>query len=285
MTEPSPVFLRHSRQFGEFRFVYPVVSRRAQGVSIGVNLNPDKVCNFNCVYCQVDRRDPGNKVFVELDRLREELQTAIRLVRSGELFQQGRFSDTPQPFRRLNDIAFSGDGEPTTFANFDEVIQLAADVRRAEALPEIKLVLITNASMFHRPTVQRGLSLMDENNGEIWAKLDAGTPEFFAKVARTRIPFTRILENITQAAQIRPLVIQSLFMRWNGSPPEGGEIAAYCQRLNDIMGRGGQIKLVQIYTIARPPAESFVSPLSQEEIASIAHRVTEATNIPVATFL
>jgi len=138
--------------------------------------------------------------------------------------------------------------------------------------------------MFHRPTVQRGLSLMDENNGEIWAKLDAGTPEFFAKVARTRIPFARILENITQAAQIRPIVIQSLFMRWNGSPPDVRELAAYCDQLNQIARRGGQIKLVQIYTVARPPAESFVSPLSKEEIAAIATHVAEATNIPVATF-
>ncbi|HOP78551.1 MAG TPA: radical SAM protein, partial [Thermogutta sp.] len=214
MSDRASVFLQHSRNFGEFRFVYPVVSRRARGVSVGVNLNPDKVCNFDCVYCQVDRRSPGNKAFVEMEQLRAELLAAIQLVQTGALFEHPTFAATPLPLRRLNDIAFSGDGEPTTFANFDAVIQLAADVRRAESLDDVKLVLITNASMFHREVVQRGLAILDENNGEIWAKLDAGTPEFFAKVARTRIPFERILENITQAAQIRPIVIQSLFMRW-----------------------------------------------------------------------
>lgn len=284
MTEPVSIFLRHSRQFGEFRFVYPVISRRAQGVSIGVNLNPDKVCNFNCVYCQVNRRDPGGKPFVDLERLKEELQTAVRSVCSGEIFASPGFCDTPSSLRHLNDIAFSGDGEPTSFSNFDEVIQLAADIRRDEAPPDTKLVLITNASLFHRPVVQRGLAIMDENNGEIWAKLDAGTPEFFAKVARTRIPFSRILENITQAARIRPVVIQSLFMRWFGSPPDPDELKAYCDRLNDIMHRGGQIKLVQVYTIARPPAESFVSPLSREEIDAIAEYVTQRTGLPVAAF-
>ena len=285
MSDRASVFLQHSRNFGEFRFVYPVVSRRARGVSVGVNLNPDKVCNFDCVYCQVDRRSPGNKAFVEMEQLRAELLAAIQLVQTGALFEHPTFADTPLPLRRLNDIAFSGDGEPTTFANFDAVIQLAADVRRAESLDDVKLVLITNASMFHREVVQRGLAILDENNGEIWAKLDAGTPEFFAKVARTRIPFERILENITQAAQIRPIVIQSLFMRWFGSPPEEAEIEAYCMRLNEIVRRGGRIKGIQIYTVARPPAESFVSPLNKDEIEAIASRVAEKTGLPVATFL
>jgi len=277
--------LQHSRNFGEFRFIYPVVSRRARGVSVGVNLNPDKVCNFDCVYCQVDRRSPGNKAFVEMEQLRAELLRAIQLVQTGALFEHPTFADTPLPLRRLNDIAFSGDGEPTTFANFDAVIQLAADIRRAESLDDVKLVLITNASMFHREVVQRGLAILDENNGEIWAKLDAGTPEFFAKVARTRIPFERILENITQAAQIRPIVIQSLFMRWLGSPPEEAEIEAYCMRLNEITRRGGHIKGIQIYTVARPPAESFISPLNKDEIDAIASRVAEKTGLAVATFL
>ncbi len=285
MSDRASVFLQHSRNFGEFRFIYPVVSRRARGVSVGVNLNPDKVCNFDCVYCQVDRRSPGNKAFVEMEQLRAELLAAIQLVQTGALFEHPTFADTPLPLRRLNDIAFSGDGEPTTFANFDAVIQLAADIRRAESLDDVKLVLITNASMFHREVVQRGLAILDENNGEIWAKLDAGTPEFFAKVARTRIPFERILENITQAAQIRPIVIQSLFMRWLGSPPEEAEIEAYCMRLNEITRRGGHIKGIQIYTVARPPAESFISPLNKDEIDAIASRVAEKTGLAVATFL
>lgn len=284
MTEPVSIFLRHSRQFGEFRYVYPVISRRARGVSIGVNLNPDKVCNFNCVYCQVNRRDPGGKAFVDLQRLKEELRGAVRLVCTGEVFASPRFCDTPSSLRHLSDIAFSGDGEPTSFSNFDEVIRIAADIRRDEAPADTKLVLITNASLIHRPVVQRGLAIMDENNGEIWAKLDAGTSEFFARVARTRIPFSRILENITQAASVRPIVIQSLFMRWLGSPPERDELKAYCDRLNEVVDRGGQIKLVQIYTVARPPGESFVSPLSKEEIEAIAELVTQTTGLPVAAF-
>ena len=59
----------HPRYFGQNSFVYPVLSRRADGISVGINLNPDKACNFDCIYCQVDRSKKPAEVFVELPRL------------------------------------------------------------------------------------------------------------------------------------------------------------------------------------------------------------------------
>src|SRR3954454_8145684 len=121
---------RHPRRFEENRFVYPVLSRRSEGISIGVNLNPDKVCNFDCIYCQVDRTTQSETRFVELDQLLAELDDTLRLTASGDLFIHPKFADTPQHLRRLNDIAFSGDGEPTTYRNFDEIIAACAEVKR-----------------------------------------------------------------------------------------------------------------------------------------------------------
>ena len=143
-------------------------------------------------------------------------------------------------------------------------------------LADVKMVLITNASMFHRPHVQRGLEVLDRNNGEIWAKLDAGTDEYFHLIDRTPIPFRQILDNITAAARVRPLVIQSLFMRVNGEPPTPAELDAFCDRLNEIVAAGGQLKLVQIYTIARRPAESYVAPLADGEVDAIVELVRSA---------
>ncbi len=54
----TTLFTQHSRSWQSNRYVYPVISRRSKGLSIGVNLNPDKVCNFDCVYCCVDRTHP-----------------------------------------------------------------------------------------------------------------------------------------------------------------------------------------------------------------------------------
>ncbi len=285
-----------------------MLSRRSGGISIGVNLNPDKICNFDCIYCQVDRRSQSDTQFVETKELLDELRSTLDLVTSGRIYDTPKFHDVPPHLRRLNDIAFSGDGEPTTYRNFDEIIEKCADVKRefepqsrlasaarpnrpptstsAFPLPPspFKMVLITNGSMFHRPHVQRGLAILDENNGEIWAKLEAGTDEYYHLVERTPIPFRQILDNITAAARVRPLVIQSLFMRVNGQPPSPAELEAFCDRLNEITNAGGRLKLVQIYTVARRPAESFVAPLSDAEVDAIVALVGQRTNLNAFAF-
>jgi wyosine [tRNA(Phe)-imidazoG37] synthetase (radical SAM superfamily) len=275
---------QHQRLFESNRYVYPVISRRSRGLSIGVNLNPDKVCNFHCVYCQVNRSVAGETRFVDDQRLLDELDAMLELASTGRLFDRGRFSHVPSPLQRLNDIAFSGDGEPTTYRNFDEIVAVCAALKRRHALDHVKMVLITNASMFHRPHVRRALEILDENNGEIWAKLEAGTQEYFKTIDRASIPLSRILENITQAAQIRPLVIQSLFMRIDGEPPTQDELLAYCRRLRDITDAGGQLKLIQVYTVARAPAEAFVGPLSDREVDGIAQLVRRETGLETAAF-
>jgi wyosine [tRNA(Phe)-imidazoG37] synthetase (radical SAM superfamily) len=275
---------RHSRDYRENRFVYPVLSRRSGGISIGVNLNPDKVCNFDCIYCQVNRTTQATTRFVEVDSLLAELDAMLRLVQSGALFDAPDFAATPGSLRRLNDIAFSGDGEPTTYRNFDEIIAAAAGVKIERGADDVKMVLITNASMFHRPHVARGLEILDRNRGEIWAKLEAGTDAYYQLIERTTIPFSRILENIAAAARARPIVIQSLFMRVHGQPPPDAEIEAFCERLAEIVSTGGRIRLVQIYTVARPPAESFVLPLSDDQVDAIAERVRARTGLTAESF-
>ncbi len=284
MPETLPQHRFHPRQYESNRFVYPVLSRRSRGISIGVNLNPDKVCNFDCIYCQVDRRSEAETRFVEIDELLEELELVLELVTSGRLFEDQRFASVPDELRRLNDIAFSGDGEPTTYRNFDEILSRVAAAKRNCRLSHVKLVLITNASMFHREPVRRALEILDANQGEIWAKLDAGTDEYFRLIDRTKIPFTRILDNILDAARSRPLVIQSLFMQVNGVGPSTDEIDAYINRLREITRRGGAIDRVQIYTVARAPAESFVTPLAAPQVDELADRVAAGTGLPVERY-
>lgn len=291
MTESPPnpapaheLFEAHPRTFRQNRYVYPVLSRRAAGISIGVNLNLDKVCNFDCVYCQVDRTEMGLREFVEIGRLVVELDAAVELVTSGRIFEGPQFARTPPALRRLNDIALSGDGEPTTYRNFDEVVAACAGVRRLHGLNDVKLVLITNATMLHRPHVQNALETLDAANGEIWAKLDAGTEDYYRLVARSAIPFRQILDNLRWAASVRPIVIQSLFMRIRGEPPDAAQQEAYCDRLVEIASAGGRIKLVQVHTVARPPAEAWVTALGDAELHALAELVRRRTGLPVAVF-
>lgn len=285
MNKPlTPLHSDHSRKFDQNRYVYPVLSRRSKGLSLGVNLNPDKICNFDCIYCQVNRRTEAETTFVDLSSVLRELDDLLAMVTSGDIYQHPKFANVPDDLRRLNDIAFSGDGEPTTYRNFDEIISQVATLKQKHQLDQTKLVLITNASMFHRPVVQNGLKLMDANNGEIWAKLDAGTEEYYQQIERTKIPFQQVLDNILDAAIIRPLVIQSLFMRVNDVPPTAEEVEAFCGRLNDITSAGGQLKLIQIYTVARTPAESIVTCLENEEVDQLAETVRERTQLTVESY-
>jgi wyosine [tRNA(Phe)-imidazoG37] synthetase (radical SAM superfamily) len=157
-------------------------------------------------------------------------------------------------------------------------------VKQKWELSQVKLVLITNASMFHRPHVRSGLEILQANQGEIWAKLEAGTEDYYRLVERTTIPFNRILENLRWAASRWPIVIQALFMQIHGQGPSQDELLAFCERLQEILQAGGSIRHVQVYTVARRPAESYVTPLPDQQVDSIAAMVREKTGVPTEVF-
>ena len=279
-----PAHRDHRRSYNELLYVYPVISRRSRGVSIGINLNPDKICNFDCVYCEVDRRTPARVKKVDLALLRQELQEMLRIWADGSLFENEPFASAPLDWRRLNDIAFSGDGEPTTYPLFEEAVAIAAEERLSAGLTDTKLVLITDAACLERPAVRRGLERMIQGPHEIWAKLDAGTEDYFRMVNRTAIPLARILGAITATARTIPLWIQSLFMRLHEAPPSSEEITAYIGRLQTMLEAGAHLHGVQAYTIARPTPERWVSALSKIELDQIASRIASETGLKVESY-
>ena len=274
----------HRRDFADNRYVYAVISRRSKGLSIGVNLNPDKICNFDCIYCQVDRSTPGDDKDVDLPRLKVELETMLDAIASSELFHHERFQHTPPPLRRLNDVAFSGDGEPTTCPQFLDAVRLAAAAKSSRGLDTLKLVLITNATQLHKARVREALALLAANNGEVWAKLDAGTEAYYQRIERTTIPFARVLANLRATARVMPLVIQAMFLRLAGVSPAPAEREAFCERLNEIVRDGGRIARVQVYTVARTPAESSVTALSDAEVDDLADLVRRRTGLDVEAY-
>ncbi len=272
----TSLFTQHSRSWRDNHFVYPVISRRSRGLSIGINLNPDTACNFDCIYCCVDRTQPPKVTKVDLDRLAGELEGMLALAGSGEIFRQPPFDKTPPNLARVNDIAFSGDGEPTSYGRFGDACRLAVELRDRHGMPGAKIITITNATLLHRPAVARAMAWLDGHNGEIWAKLDAGTEAYYRAVDRTTIPLSRVLENILAAGRIRPILIQSMFMRVAGHGPDDAEMDAYVGRLCDLVRDGCRIKLVQVYTIARPTATTDATPLEDAAVDRIADRVRSA---------
>ncbi|HEY3383748.1 MAG TPA: hypothetical protein VGK32_18440 [Vicinamibacterales bacterium] len=288
MSEISPAlraaYQRHERRWADNLFVYAVVSRRSHGVSVGINLNPGKECNFDCVYCQVDRHVPPRVRKVDLDRLATELHTVLAAAADGSLYDAPPFTAIAPDSRVVRDIAFSGDGEPTTCPHLKAAVEIAAAARRRFDLDGTKIVLITDAAYLARPAVRDALVVLDANNGEIWAKLDAGTEEHFTLIDRPNVTLQQVLEGILDAARIRPVVIQSLWMRVHDAVPSVQEVVAYCNRVIELRRAGAQLKGLQIYTIARTPAERWVRPLTDEELDALAAIVRERVDVPIETF-
>jgi wyosine [tRNA(Phe)-imidazoG37] synthetase (radical SAM superfamily) len=274
----------HDRHFQENRYVYPVLSRRSRGISVGINLNPDKICNFDCVYCQVDRNIAPEFREVEPARVLRELEETLAWVQSGRLYDDTRFASVPGSLRRLSDIAFSGDGEPTTYPGFLEIVHDVAALKRRLNLGDVKLVLLTNATMLHRKDVNEALRILDANQGEIWAKLDAGSEADYHAIDRTEIPLARVLANIVAAARQRAIVIQSLFLTLDGQGPGEAQIDAYCRRLSEILVAGGQISRVQVYTVARPTAFADVGAVAGIDLDRIGETIRRHSGLNVEVF-
>ena len=273
MAISTPLFTTHSRHWRDNRFVYPVISRRSKGLSIGVNLNPDMACNFDCVYCSVDRTEKPTVRSVDLAGVRAELNHLLAIAVSGAIWSESPFDRTPPELRRLNDVAFSGDGEPTSYSGFLEACRLAAELIAWHGA-SAKIVVITNATLLHRPESQEAIKFLDTVPSQIWAKLDAGTDEYFHLIERTKVPLQRVLDNLLLTGKARPIVIQSMFLHYHNEPPTAAEISAYIGRLRDLLSGGCQISLVQIYTVARATAEADATPLSTSEVDAIVAQVS-----------
>jgi wyosine [tRNA(Phe)-imidazoG37] synthetase (radical SAM superfamily) len=254
----------HRRELGGNRYVYPVVSRRARGLSIGVNLNPDKRCNFDCPYCQVDRTTPGGPSRVDVAVLAAELADLLRRAADG-LWTEPPFDTVAPALRRVADVAFAGDGEPTTPPEFPAAARAAREARDRLA-PGVPLRLLTNATLFHKDRVRAALAEFDE----LWCKLDAGTEAYFQAVDGTRLPFRRVLDNLLLVARERPIVVQSLFCALGGAGPDDAEVAAWAERLREIVAQGGRIAHVQVHTVARVPSDPRCSPLDAARLEAIA---------------
>jgi len=275
----------HRRFPRKLLYVYPVISRRSRGLSIGVNLSPAKTCNFRCVYCDSDRAARPRAYRVDLQVIEAELRATLLSWKNGTLFDDPRLASVPKHLRRLNDIAISGDGEPTLCPKFEKVVRLVAQLKQKLCPPAVKLVLITNASRLHVPSVQQGLKVLDASNGEIWAKLDAGTPSHFKILNRSwGVTFSRVAANLIQTAHIRPLVIQTMACAIRGRPPSARNLDGYTRVLNGILEAGGRVRDVHLYTVSRATAEPWVTPLTKWQLKKIAARIHRATGLKVSVF-
>jgi len=271
----------HDRDAAGMTYVYPVVSRRAGGVSIGVNLNPNNACNWHCAYCQVPELIRGSAPEIDIPQLINELEVLIDVLLHDDYMQEHVSEDC----RQVCDVAISGNGEPTSSHQFEEVVQCIVQVlSKVELLGHINIVLITNGSYVHRPEVQRGLELMAKHHGQVWFKLDAGSDEAMARINGVNLSAERQMQQLDQVASTCPTWIQTCMFAWDDQEPDESEILAYLDFLQRAQNQSVKLEGVLLYGLARPsmqPEAIHLSVLSEMWMHEMKRRIEEVYGLKV----
>jgi wyosine [tRNA(Phe)-imidazoG37] synthetase (radical SAM superfamily) len=270
MTKQLLNYNQHTRSFHNFSYVYPVVSRRSQGVSLGINLNLNNSCNWRCVYCQVDGLIRGKPEAVDLPLLEQELDTMLEWIIHGDFLT----TQVSAPWQRFNDICIAGNGEPTLSPDFAAVMQLIAKLRAKYHLGSyVKTILITNGSEVHKPKVQAGLEILAALNGQVWFKIDRATPDKIAAVNQIQLSLPSIINRLTIASQLCPTYIQSCWFNRDGIAPSADDITAFIELVAQVKPL---IAGILLYSTARNPAlpeGKGISQVSQEFLTNLANRL------------
>ena len=266
----------HSRELSGLKYIYSVVSRRAGGLSIGINLNVNNACNWQCIYCEIPNLTRGSPPPIELDVLENELRLFLHDIIHGDYMQKNVAIED----RHLKDIAFSGNGEPTSAAEFPQVILIVKKIlQEFDLLHKIKIRLITNGSLMHEASVLKSIEMLEEINGEVWFKVDAATEETIKTVNQVNLKPNQILERLLNTANICPTFVQTCIFMINGKSPDDKDIDAYIELINKAKKI---IKGVHLYGLARPslqPRAGDLGRISEDELKNIAKKLI-GLNIP-----
>lgn len=273
MTEGTLSVTNHNRDSANLRYVYPVISRRAGGVSVGINLNPNNACNWRCIYCQVPELTRGTAPPIDLAILENELRDFLNELLHGNFMQ----SRVPEGSRCISDIALSGNGEPTSATEFAQVIEIISRVRLEMALPEdLKTVLITNGSLLFRNTVQKGICKLAQLNGEVWFKLDRASAAGMQLVNDTHTSMIKVRNNVIASIACCPTWLQTCWFALDGTPPSRQDENDYLEFISALQTEGHKLQGVLLYSLARPSLQAEASRLTalpEAQLQAFAERI------------
>ncbi len=257
--KPAATVSVHARDILGSSLVYPVISRRSGGLSIGINLFPDrKLCTFDCPYCEVFPSDgyaPGDpddrdSVPIRLERDLDEFFTT---------FYPLSFGSEP-----IRDLCVSGDGEPTVSPYLGACLEILESfrTRHHESLGDVPIVVITNSTGFlKRETCELLENFRARGRLDIWAKLDAGSAAVFGIMSGSSFRFDDIVSGLLAFSRRTPVILQSMLCSVGDFSPDVAEIRARAELLAKLVGNGALIREVHLYTLARPACHPGVRAL------------------------
>ncbi len=269
----------HRRDSAGLRHVYPVVSRRAGGVSVGINLNVNNACNWACVYCQVENLTRGGPPPIDLEVLERELAGFLEDALTGDFMSR----EVPAEDRRLVDVAFSGNGEPTSAAEFPEaVLRVGRILERHGLAGKLPVRLITNGSLLYRQAVQDGIGALGEMGGEVWFKVDRGTTAEVKAINGVPMDAQQVRRNLARCAALATTWVQTCWFAVDGVAPDAAAREAYRDLLGPVAtGLAG----IHLYGLARPSMQADAPRLQRlgaNELERFAAEIREKTGLLVS---
>ncbi len=268
-------YSEHPRLSEYQKLVYPVISRRSGGLSLGINLNPDKKCSFRCVYCQVDREKKITNLKVEVGQIVTELNHWLGIFAKNEGKYKG-FS--------LKDISIAGDGEPTTVKVLPQLLLKLIELQKEFRLDKCKIILFTNASRLNRPDLLPVLDDLMANRGEIWCKFDFWDEQSFRAINRSKISAKKLIENIKAVGRKYPLTLQSCFFSWQEEIYSSQKYQKYVEQVTRLIDDGVKIKLIQAYPLARRPSDTRAVAWSDTEMNQLVRFLGQQISVRIETF-
>ena len=264
----------HRSDIVGLKYVYPVISRRMGGLSIGINFNTNNACNWRCIYCQVPDLKIGVAPEMDFKLLENELRFFLDDVLNGDFYERFQVDEDKQV---IKDVAIAGNGEPTSLKEFSRAVELIGKIAiDAGVFPQSNYVLITNGSLVHQTKVQSGLKILNSFGGEVWFKLDSATDEGRALINNSGQSLKTSVENLMLSAKLCTTKLQTCLFDYDKQGLSNKERLAYLNLLSNIKKSGCNLQRVMLYTIARPsmqPEAVRLAPLSAEILHAFADEV------------
>jgi wyosine [tRNA(Phe)-imidazoG37] synthetase (radical SAM superfamily) len=269
----------HDRNIFDSKYVYPVVSRRAGGLSLGVNLNTNNACNWQCIYCEIPNLTRGGPEPIEVELLKDELNFWIDQIINSNFLKE----NTP-PGTTFADVALSGNGEPTAAPEFLDVLEIIiACLKEHKLIDKIPVRLITNGSFISKK--KDCLNIFNRHHGEIWFKIDAADEDSIKLINQVNLDPNSMINNLKKCAEACQTVIQTCLLKINHQVPTNDFLKNYSKLIKPYERL---IKKIDLYSLARPSLQNnqdiTIERLSLEELNNIKNILQKQLTIKIDVF-
>ena len=269
----------HDRNIFDSKYVYPVVSRRAGGLSLGVNLNTNNACNWQCIYCEIPNLTRGGPEPIQVELLKDELNFWIDQIINSNFLKE----NTP-PGTTFADVALSGNGEPTAAPEFLEVLEIIiASLKEHKLIDKIPVRLITNGSFISKK--KECLNIFNRYHGEVWFKIDAADEGSIKLINQVNLDPNSMINNLKKCAEACQTVIQTCLLKINHQVPTNDFLKNYSKLIKPYEKL---IKKIDLYSLARPSLQNnqdiSIERLSLDELNNIKNILQKQLTIKIDVF-